>query len=50
MYLAGWVGALGFAKVIMGVPLFIAAGYFTYLVLRPVFERRRAAEGGSPPS
>ncbi|MGA0090807.1 MAG: DUF3159 domain-containing protein [Candidatus Nanopelagicales bacterium] len=46
LYLAGWVGALGFAKVIMGVPLFIAAGYFTYLVLRPVFERRRAA--GSP--
>lgn len=41
LYLAGWVGALGFAKVIMGVPLFIAAGYFTYLVLRPVFERRR---------
>lgn len=44
MYLAGWVGPLGFAKVIMGVPLFIAAGYFTYLVLRPVFERRRQAE------
>ena len=44
LYLAGWVGALGFAKVIMGVPLFIAAGYFTYLVLRPVFERRRADE------
>ncbi|MGA0067663.1 MAG: DUF3159 domain-containing protein [Candidatus Nanopelagicales bacterium] len=45
LYLAGWVGALGFAKVIMGVPLFIAAGYFTYLVLRPVFERRRATDG-----
>lgn len=44
MYLAGWVGALGFAKVIMGVPLFIAAGYFTYLVLKPVFERRREAQ------
>lgn len=42
MYLAGWVGPLGFAKVIMGVPLFIAAGYFTYLVLRPTFEARRA--------
>ena len=42
MYLAGWVGPLGFAKVIMGVPLFLAAGYFSYLVLRPVFERRRA--------
>lgn len=44
LYLAGWVGPLGFAKVIMGVPLFIAAGYFTYLVLKPVFEQRRAAE------
>lgn len=43
MYLAGWVGPLGFAKVIMGVPLFIAAGYFTYLVLRPTFAARRAA-------
>lgn len=42
LYLAGWVGPLGFAKVIMGVPLFIASGYFTYLVLRPVFERRRS--------
>lgn len=56
MYLAGWVGPLGFAKVIMGVPLFIAAGYFTYLVLKPVFERRREAEAqererrqGEPP-
>jgi hypothetical protein len=49
MYLAGWVGPLGFAKVIMGVPLFIAAGYFTYLVLRPVFERRRAAAAPSRP-
>ncbi len=44
MYLAGWVGPLGVAKVVMGVPLFIAAGYFTYLVLRPTFEARRAAE------
>lgn len=48
MYLAGWVGPLGFAKVIMGVPLFLAAGYFTYLVLRPVFERRRAGTEGPP--
>ena len=48
LYLAGWVGPLGFAKIIMGVPLFIAAGYFTYLVLRPVFTRRR--EGGEDTS
>lgn len=46
LYLAGWVGALGFAKIIMGVPLFIAAGYFTYLVLRPVFARRREEREG----
>lgn len=46
MYLAGWVGPLGVARVLMGVPLFIAAGYFTYLVLRPVFaERRRHTPG-----
>ena len=41
MYLAGWVAALGIAKVLMGVPLFIAAAYFTYLVLRPTFQARR---------
>jgi hypothetical protein len=54
LYLAGWVGPLGFAKVIMGVPLFIAAGYFTYLVLRPVFAQRREMQArgdeGSPGS
>ena len=44
MYLAGWVAALGIAKVLMGVPLFIAAAYFTYLVLRPTFQARRDAE------
>ena len=49
MYLAGWVGPLGVARVLMGVPLFIAAGYFTYLVLRPVFaERRRHTTGDTP--
>ena len=46
LYLAGWVGPLGVAKVVMGVPLFIAAGYFTYLVLRPTFAARRAADKG----
>lgn len=49
MYLAGWVGPLGFAKVIMGIPLFMAAGYFTYLVLRPTFEARRAASRSDLP-
>lgn len=51
LYLAGWVGPLGVAKIIMGVPLFVAAGYFTYLVLRPTFASRRAeaADAASPP-
>ena len=44
MYLAGWVAALGIAKVLMGVPLFIAAAYFTYVVLRPTFQARRDAQ------
>lgn len=47
LYLAGWVGPLGVAKVVMGVPLFIAAGYFTYLVLRPTFAARRAEGSGA---
>ncbi len=50
MYLAGWVEVQGVVKIVMGYPLFIAAAYFTYLVLRPVFERKRrereAAAGG----
>jgi hypothetical protein len=42
MYLAGWVEVQGIVKIIMGYPLFLAAAYFTYRVLRPVFERKRA--------
>ena len=49
LYLAGWVGPLGFAKIIMGVPLFVAAGYFPSLVLRPPFAARRAAADDTPP-
>lgn len=41
MYLAGWVEVQGVVKIIMGYPLFLAAAYFTYLVLRPVFQRKR---------
>lgn len=41
MYLAGWVEVQGIVKIIMGYPLFLAAAYFTYLVLRPVFQRKR---------
>lgn len=41
MYLAGWVEVQGIVKIIMGYPLFLAAAYFTYVVLRPVFQRKR---------
>ena len=41
MYLAGWVEVQGIVKIIMGYPLFLAAAYFTYRVLQPVFRRKR---------
>ena len=41
LYLAGWVGPLGVARIILGWPLFLAAAYVTYLVLRPVLARHR---------
>lgn len=44
LYLAGWVGALGTAKIVMGWPLFLFAAYVTYRLLRPVFQERRSAE------
>ncbi len=44
LYLAGWVEALGTAKIIMGWPLFLFAAYVTYRLLRPVFDQRRSAE------
>ncbi len=43
LYLAGWVGPLGVARIILGWPLFLAAAYVTYRVLRPVFSSRRAS-------
>lgn len=49
MYLAGWVEVQGIVKIIMGYPLFLAAAYFTYLVLRPVFAARRAAHAAEDP-
>ncbi len=47
MYLAGWVEVQGIVKIIMGYPLFLAAAYFTYLVLRPVFEQKRAEKAAA---
>lgn len=44
LYLAGWVGALGTAKIVMGWPLFLFAAYVTYRLLAPVFQQRRSAE------
>ncbi|MBU6243797.1 MAG: DUF3159 domain-containing protein [Actinomycetales bacterium] len=43
LYFAGAVGALGVMKVIMGVPLYIAAAYFTYQMLKPVWDAKRGA-------
>jgi Protein of unknown function (DUF3159) len=54
MYLAGWVEVQGVVKIVMGYPLFLAAAYFTYRVLRPVFqakrEQRLAEESGGDQS
>ena len=47
LYLAGWVGALGTAKIIMGWPLFMFGAYVTYRLLRPVFAQRRSAEAAA---
>lgn len=47
LYLAGWVGALGTAKIIMGWPLFLFGAYVTYRLLRPVFAQRRSAEAAA---
>ena len=41
-YLSGAVGTLGVIKVIMGWPLLLAAAYFTYLVLAPVYSALNA--------
>jgi hypothetical protein len=41
LYFAGAVGALGVVKIVMGVPLYIAAAYFTYRLLKPVWDAKR---------
>ncbi|MEZ5186127.1 MAG: DUF3159 domain-containing protein [Candidatus Nanopelagicales bacterium] len=47
LYLAGWVGALGTAKILMGWPLFLFGAYVTYRLLRPVFAARRLSEAAA---
>ena len=42
LYFAGAVGALGVVKVVMGVPLYLAAAWFTYRMLAPAWARVRA--------
>lgn len=44
LYFAGAIGALGVMKVVMGVPLYIAAAYFTYRLLAPVYRAKREAK------
>ena len=41
LYLAGAVGALGAARIVMGWPLFLAAAYVTYRILKPTLSVRR---------
>lgn len=52
MYFAGAVELQGIVKIVMGYPLFLGAAYFTYRVLAPVLQRKRAerAAAGDPPS
>jgi hypothetical protein len=49
LYLAGAVTALGITKIVMGWPLFLAAAYFTYRLLAPILEARRAAKKSQMP-
>jgi hypothetical protein len=41
LYLAGSLGALGVTRIVMGWPLFLAAAYMTYRVLKPVLAEHR---------
>jgi hypothetical protein len=41
LYFAGAIGALGVLKIVMGVPLYVAAAYFTYRLLAPVWAIKR---------
>lgn len=41
LYLSGAVTALGVVKIVMGWPLFLAAAYFTYRLLAPIWAAKR---------
>jgi hypothetical protein len=49
-YFSGSVGTLGVIKVVMGWPLFLAAAYFTYRVLAPVYAELNARKAQNPES
>jgi hypothetical protein len=44
VFLAGAIGALGVLKVVMGWPLFLAAAYFTYRLLQPIYNKLEASK------
>lgn len=50
LYLMGSVGALGFAKIAMGLPLMVLVAWITYRILRPELARAGASAGRSSTS
>jgi hypothetical protein len=44
IFLVGAIGALGVLKVVMGWPLFLAAAYFTYRILQPIYNKLEAGK------
>jgi len=44
LFLSGAIGALGVLKVVMGWPLFLAAAYFTYRLLQPIYNKLEATK------
>ncbi|MBM3719474.1 MAG: DUF3159 domain-containing protein [Actinobacteria bacterium] len=49
LYLAGYINALGIARLVMGYPLFIAVAWGTWLIIKqvPVAKKPEIAEGSS---
>lgn len=47
LFLAEAIGPLGVIKIVMGWPLFLAAAYFTYRVLAPVYAELNSKKGDS---
>lgn len=47
LYLIGAVGALGAAKLVMGWPLFLFAGYLSYKIMRPRMDRAALGHSSS---